>query len=192
MKDRPEFTNLKTFTIIHNAVMSILSLVMFLGLAYELAVAWSQYGWDLHLAYCDPLNVLRTPGVDFWFYIFYLSKFYEYIDTILLILKKKPVIFLHSFHHWVTPIIVWTAAFYPMAASWMGPISNSFVHIVMYAYYAMCEFNLDRSYGSYVTKIQLTQFAMNIVWFALIGFYLPSCEGNVYTYIFLVSQYMFQ
>jgi len=191
MKDRPEFTNLKTFTIFHNWFMSIASLVMFVGITYELGVAWSRHNWDYSLIYCDPHMYLRTWGVDFWFYVFYLSKFYEYIDTILLVLKKKPVIFLHSFHHWVTPIIVWSAAYYPIPAAWMGPVTNTFVHVIMYAYYALCEYNLDRSYGSYVTKIQLIQFILNIIVFVFIGFNLPFCEGNVYTYIFLVSQYVF-
>eukprot|EP01103_Thecamoeba_quadrilineata_P000802 TRINITY_DN10704_c0_g1_i1.p1 TRINITY_DN10704_c0_g1~~TRINITY_DN10704_c0_g1_i1.p1 ORF type:complete len:255 (-),score=30.54 TRINITY_DN10704_c0_g1_i1:146-868(-) len=191
MRNRPEFTNLRTFTVVHNILMTIASLIMFVGVAYELAIVWSVHDWDPTLAFCDPDNVLRTPGVDFWFYVFFLSKFVEYTDTVLLILKKKDVIFLHSYHHWVTPIIVWSAAFYPISSSWMGPLTNSFVHIIMYAYYTLCEYNLPRKYGTYVTMLQLTQFIINLLWFVGIGVALPYCGGNVYSYVFLISQYLF-
>lgn len=38
-------------------------------------------------------------------YIFYLSKYYEFVDTFILVLRKKPVIFLHVYHHAVMPAV---------------------------------------------------------------------------------------
>ena len=35
----------------------------------------------------------------FWCYIFYLSKYYELVDTALLMLRGKRVIALHAIHH---------------------------------------------------------------------------------------------
>jgi len=82
MRNRKEFTNLRSFTIVHNILMTLGSLAMFLGITYELALIWSRYNYDPSLAVCDTDEVLRTPGVDFWFYIFYMSKYVEYIDNI--------------------------------------------------------------------------------------------------------------
>ena len=40
-------------------------------------------------------------------FIFYLSKYYEFLDTILLVLKKKPLDFLHCYHHAIVPTGCW-------------------------------------------------------------------------------------
>ena len=42
----------------------------------------------------------ETAGpMQYCLYIFYTSKFYELLDTVLMVLKKKPLGFLHVYHH---------------------------------------------------------------------------------------------
>jgi len=115
---------------------------------------------------CDPERV-QQKDMDYWFYTFYLSKFVEYIDTVFLIIKAKGIMppansqyFLHIYHHAVTAAIVWACMHYQFSTSWTGPLTNAFVHILMYGYYFLAEANLiDRRLGGkFITPIQLIQF----------------------------------
>ena len=45
------------------------------------------------------LEVHDNPYLHLFYYLNYLLKYYEFIDTYIIILKKKNVIFLHWYHH---------------------------------------------------------------------------------------------
>lgn len=39
-------------------------------------------------AVCDPGHAFPRSTIFFWYFVFYLSKMYEFIDTLILILRK--------------------------------------------------------------------------------------------------------
>jgi hypothetical protein len=118
------------------------------------------------------LNILYKYGIvfesnyyfkDLFFnkiiYYFYLSKYYEYIDTFLLYLNDKKPIFLQKFHH-VGAVIVWYLAYnYKVDAIWLGTISNSFIHTIMYSYYlgSLLKIKNIKFIKQYITTLQLIQ-----------------------------------
>ena len=55
---------------------------------------------------CAGSKVGSTLG--FWSYMYYLSKFYEMIDTVVLALKKKPLEFLQMYHHASIVMLCWS------------------------------------------------------------------------------------
>ena len=105
---------LTLITGVHNIVLSLLSLVMFCGLVYGAVDKANTWGW--RTLFCD-----HNPAVGgmsmramlgFWCYIFYVSKcgecahtvyhsvrYYELIDTMLLVFKKRQLTILHVWHH---------------------------------------------------------------------------------------------
>lgn len=59
-------------------------------------------------------------------YVFYLSKYYEFIDTFVLALRKKPTIPLHLWHHAVMPVMVWSWFAFPWVdGAWYATHSSS-------------------------------------------------------------------
>lgn len=138
--------------------------------------------------------------MNFWIYHFYLSKAFEWMDTALLIFRGKKVVppstkqfALHLFHHTTAISIVWTTWFFPISTSWLGPLTNSFVHVIMYGYYALTDMGLPRRWGLIITPLQLTQFVVCLAWVALEWIYLAtgtSCGTNGLTLTYVFACYL--
>lgn len=114
-------------------------------------------------------------------HIFLLSKLLELIDTLWICLRKKnrQITFLHVFHHSFVLLMTW---FYfkiaPGGSSAMFPMVNGTVHTIMYIYYIMSTFEPLKRYlwwKKYVTKIQLLQFVILGVHFAVAAL-TPNCQ----------------
>lgn len=156
---------LKFVSSTNNLVMCLYSLYAFTGMALHLTANWVDDGFPVWKAVCDTEKSINR-GLDYWMYHFYLSKFCEWIDTWILILKGKPVwppedsqFFLHVCHHCVTASVFWVAWRQELPMGYLGPITNAFVHIPMYGYYFITEHRQGaRRLGVYITPIQIVQF----------------------------------
>lgn len=88
-----------------------------------------------------------------------LSKLPELGDTIFIVLRKQPLIFLHWYHHITVLIYSWFSyTEYTSSARWFI-VMNYCVHSVMYSYYALkaARFNPPRFIAMIITSLQLTQ-----------------------------------
>ena len=81
----------------------------------------------------DPTDVGRiwNEGLAFWGWLFYLSKFYEVVDTMIALLKGKRATTLQTFHHFGAMFAMWSGIRYMSAPIWMFVIINSFIHTLM-------------------------------------------------------------
>ncbi len=126
MQNRAPFKNplLTAFIFVHNFVLSTGSLALLIGTLVEIYRDIAHRGATLEVFYCDVrgvgrLNTLHPGPANFYFWIFYLSKFYELLDTVVLLLKKKEVIFLHVYHHFITIWITWASLNDHVAVTWV-------------------------------------------------------------------------
>lgn len=112
----------------------------------------------------------------FWTWLFVLSKLPELGDTIFIVLRKQPLIFLHWYHHITVLIYSWFSySEYTSSARWFM-VMNYCVHSVMYSYYALraMRFSPPRSIAMLITSMQLTQM--------IVG-----CAINLWAHDFLTS-----
>lgn len=117
----------------------------------------------LNSALCDKEGKLWVDNnFSFWVLHFYLSKFYEFFDTWIIILKGKKVSFLQEFHHAGIAISMW--GFYVSSASVVLIIVtfNSFIHTIMYAYYTAASFGYRSPLKNYLTIAQIFQFILGM------------------------------
>jgi fatty acid elongase 3 len=108
MSTRKEPFKLVTITALHNLFLCLISLAMFVSTLVEVFRRSEILGVDE--LFCttdtDP-DSERTKGRLFYtLYVYYLSKYYELFDTVILVLKKKPLIFLHWYHHAIVILMV--------------------------------------------------------------------------------------
>ena len=97
--------------VVHNALLVGFSALVCVCSSRHFARVLSEHG--LHSFLCPPPlghpcsgAPLRGP-LFWWCYVFYASKYYELVDTLLLVLRRKRVILLHAFHHASMPLVMW-------------------------------------------------------------------------------------
>ncbi|KAI5967007.1 uncharacterized protein KGF55_000417 [Candida pseudojiufengensis] len=101
------------------------------------------------------LNNLEILG--FWFYI---SKFYEIIDTIIILLKGRPSSLLQSYHHAGAMMCMWAGIRFQSPPIWIFVVFNSFIHSLMYFYFTLSCLNIrvPTIFKKSLTSMQITQF----------------------------------
>ncbi|KAK9823087.1 hypothetical protein WJX72_000106 [[Myrmecia] bisecta] len=130
---------------------------MFAGAAYH-SYQETAKRHSAEWMFCLPQGTLMQGPLYFWSYMYYLSKYYEFIDTILLVLKAKPLSVLHVFHH---SVVVPMAFLWLEAAQSLQQIAlliNTGIHVVMYYYYFLCSIDIRPSWKKLVTNGQIVQF----------------------------------
>lgn len=84
-----------------------------------------------------PSQSWGNSTTGFWVMLFCYSKAPELIDTVFIVLRKKPLIFLHWYHHVTVLLFCWNA-YATMAGSGLYFVAMNYtVHALMYGYYCL-------------------------------------------------------
>jgi hypothetical protein len=137
------------FSLIHNSFLHLFSLYTFVSLSSILIrnciITKRQYYFNIE-------------GVDSLLFWFYLSKYYEFIDTFILYAKKRDPIFLQKYHH-IGATFMWHLGYvYKFDGILFSSLLNSGVHSIMYLYYVCSLFPYKLTkYKIYITGLQVGQ-----------------------------------
>ena len=86
LRQSPTGFSIKWLVALHNIVLIIASVTILIASAIPLYELVTSLGFQ---AWCSPDKVTPRKGLAYWsIYIFYLSKFYELLDTAILVIKK--------------------------------------------------------------------------------------------------------
>lgn len=131
----PKSEGFKNFVALHNLALAVFSGV----------TMWNS--WNVvfsHLAqrgffatYCDMEGTHWNSGLGAWATIFYISKYYEFVDTWILVLKGKKASFLQVYHHTGIVFCMWGGVVCQSAWLLFVVCLNSFIHTLMYTYFLM-------------------------------------------------------
>jgi elongation of very long chain fatty acids protein 6 len=95
-----------------------------------------------------------------------LNPYSEFLDTFFLVIHKKPIIFLHYFHHIVTCLgSFWAYQKNPPVACIFGLVMNYGVHAVMYFYYFLMAIRCKPNFFKpiWITMGQLAQMVVGVL-----------------------------
>ncbi|KAI1290040.1 Elongation of very long chain fatty acids protein 6 [Halotydeus destructor] len=159
--------------------------------------------WNTFLALFSAFGALRTmaelgsvlvnegitgtichPGheygaASFWTVVFCLSKIPEMVDTVLIVLRKRPLIFLHWYHHVETcfySIYAVTSLRFPVSR-WFVSV-NYTVHAFMYTYYALraAGVKVPRGVAMAITSAQVSQMFLGL--YVVSRAYVTDCHND--------------
>lgn len=123
-----------TFIAVHNFLLAVFSACVAINGWPIVIQHLKTYG--LFQTYCDPNDTLwNDSGFGSWTSIFYISKYYEFMDTWILVLKGKPPSFLQIYHHTGIAFCMWVGVL--SHSSWLKYVTllNSIIHTLMYTYF---------------------------------------------------------
>lgn len=146
----------------------------------------------------DPTSIYGGSAMV-WTQLFVLSKFAELFDTFFIVVHKKPLIFLHWYHHITVLVYTWVAfTERTPSALFFGPI-NAAVHSVMYGYYFLMAVKMKPKWFNaiWITVFQIAQMVIGVtVSLASYYYYMTdeTCgvsKGTLISAFFMYGSYLY-
>jgi len=164
---------------LHNINLCLGSLAMFLGAAYE-AYKEYQVANDARFIFCLPIGFEVKGALYFWSYIYYLSKYYELFDTVILVLRGKGLNFLHVFHHAFVIMMAYLWLECAQSLQTIALLTNTFIHVIMYMYYFLVSCGYHPSWKKLITQAQIVQFIFSFMCLVPFGLHYRDggCSGS--------------
>lgn len=157
-------------------------------------------------AICRPAandNTMTNDPRMFYFIFFIFSKVWDFVDTIFVVLRKKKLIVLQHYHHFLTQLFtvyaITTVRFNNSAAYFCA--MNFGVHAIMYSWYAAIRtsWRSPKWFMMFVTFLQLIQMVGGC-WIVFVAGYGPRDKGcgrqldeeplGVYVSLFMYFSYL--
>ncbi|KAI1768865.1 GNS1/SUR4 family-domain-containing protein [Hypoxylon sp. FL1150] len=103
---------------------------------------------------------LWNDGLAFYGWLFYISKFYEVVDTLIILAKGKFSSTLQTYHHAGAMMAMWAGMRYMAVPIWIFVFFNSAIHALMYTYFTVTAFNIrvPTFIKRTLTSLQISQF----------------------------------
>lgn len=133
-KPAAAFTNTATFKylcVVHNAALAAYSAWTFISAIPII----NQQAWrtDIPIVQriCSADEAVFDNGLDHLTWLFYLSKFYEVLDTAIILAKGKKSPLLQTYHHAGAMLTLFAGSKYKATPIWLFVVFNSFIHSIM-------------------------------------------------------------
>ncbi|KAF8841335.1 GNS1/SUR4 membrane protein [Paxillus ammoniavirescens] len=153
MKDRAPLELTTPFRA-HNLILSAGSLLLMALIGEEVFLNWTKVG--TYGSLCVP--EAYTNSLELYMMVNYYFKYYEFVDTVFLTLKKKPLSFLHVYHHSATAVLAFVQLNGRATATWIPAFLNLGIHVLMYYYYFATAGGAKLWWKKHLTTMQILQF----------------------------------
>ncbi|KAJ5939277.1 hypothetical protein N7466_002411 [Penicillium verhagenii] len=200
----------KIFVFVHNSLLALFSAWVLVGFAYasytHLPTADGKHDYYARVAeyLCQSesesfrrefKNLLRLgsistglkgfseQGTGYFGCIFYFSKYYEVVDTLIILAGGKRSSTLQTYHHAGVILCGWSAIRFNSPIGLIGLILNATVHTLMYTYFAIQRLGIRVPMGikRSLTGIQIAQFLVGMVWsmcYLFVTYRVPSTTAD--------------
>lgn len=140
-------------------------------------ILYNLYAFDYEDTLCKPAIFMYGCGATgMWVQFFILSKIPELFDTVFIVLRKKPLVFLHWYHHITVLLFCWHSYVTESPGGIYFAAMNYAVHFIMYFYYFLMAIRMMPKWfpAGIVTMAQISQM--------VVGVTLTIVSGHLYAY----------
>mmetsp|Transcript_27756 Transcript_27756/g.36379 ORF Transcript_27756/g.36379 Transcript_27756/m.36379 type:complete len:288 (+) Transcript_27756:144-1007(+) len=162
MKEKKPF-DLKLLLALWNLGLSAFSAIGMIRTVPHLA--WLLYHHGFNDLICTVPSIAYGSGAaGMWTKWFILSKIPELGDTIFIVLRKKPLIFLHWYHHVTVLLYCWHSYVTESSMGIFFIAMNYSVHAIMYFYYFLgaIKYRISWLKPVYITIAQTSQMFVGV------------------------------
>lgn len=142
---------------LHNFLLSFASLVLLVLYLEREGLIILKYG--MHDSIC---KASLFGEVEMYHILNYYFKYWEFADTLFLVVKKKKLMFLHVYHHMATALLCYSQIVNRTTLSWVIICLNLLVHVIMYSYYAFASIGIRCPWKKWITTTQILQFVIDV------------------------------
>ena len=113
----------------------------------------------------DPRATYGSGSTGLWVQLFVLSKFPELLDTFFIVIHKKPLIFLHWYHHITVLLYCWHSYVTKSPPGIFFVVMNYSVHASMYLYYGCMALRMVPKWFNpvIITTFQISQMVVGVI-----------------------------
>jgi elongation of very long chain fatty acids protein 6 len=121
----------------------------------------------------DPRATYGSGSTGLWVQLFVLSKFPELLDTFFIVIHKKPLIFLHWYHHITVLLYCWHSYVTKSPPGIFFVVMNYSVHASMYLYYGGMAVRIIPQWFNpvIITTFQISQMVVGVIVTGLAFYY---------------------
>jgi hypothetical protein len=149
----------KLFVLFHNIFLCGYSIWTFVTMLDLIHLDYHQFFYNV----CSNEIFLKAHyNLTYLGWLFYLSKFYEIIDTLIILIKGRPSSLLQSYHHAGAMMCMWSGIRYQAPPIWIFVLFNSFIHSLMYGYFTVSclKITVPIIVKRVLTTLQICQFVI--------------------------------
>lgn len=174
-REKKTWTTLDYLVFLHNVTLCLFSAYVCYNMVGTIRSNFSRPGVSFMDAFCDRDGFWgHAAGANYWIWVFYMSKYYELLDTAILLAKGRQSSFLQTFHHSGSILSMWLQSAAQLAFGWIFVLFNSFIHTIMYFYYTLTCLGYQPSWKRWLTRMQIAQFCIGDP-IGLIYIFMPRC-----------------
>jgi len=142
----------------------------------SLYMAWGIFGpKGLDSKILFGLNDKHTAHLEYFVWVHYWSKMLDFMDTVVILLKKNDRQFnvLHVYHH-ASIVVIWGLLLHfdvGNGTTAYGAGLNSIIHAIMYTHYLISALGYQNPFKKYLTRAQLLQFFLCVCHSLVVGLF---------------------
>ncbi|KAJ2553712.1 hypothetical protein EV175_002842 [Coemansia sp. RSA 1933] len=175
-KNKKILTPMTMLVVVHNTVLAIYSAWAFWEVFPLFVSNMAKKGFSEGM--CDTDGTIWNSVLFTHLYLFYLSKYYELLDTVIIILKGRKASLLQIYHHAGVILVTYMTNYYAAGSGLFLVWENTGVHTIMYTYYALTALGFNPPGKQYLTSLQIFQFLFGLV-VIVVYLVIPGCQTQI-------------